>query len=496
MSKVGSPTQAELSPNSKEASFQEKENEDPNSMKLLQRELNDIAPQKYEIKSYLGRGSYGVVVAAEDASSSEKVAIKRIYPDVLRNPFLGTRVVREIKLLSHFNHPNIIGIRNLFVTKQQGKESVWMVMDIMDMDLQALLRSGQNISEQHVQFFMAQILSALECIHEAGVIHRDLTPANCLLDINCDLRICDFGLAREEDNFMTDYVVMRWYRAPELLMQLPNYNSAVDMWAAGCILAQMLHDGKPLFRGTSSLHQFESIIDVLGTPSDEVLHSLGASAAAKLACQKKKAPPVDLSTLFHLPDGATISAKCADLLKRLLAFNPKDRCTAKQAQRHSYMAHVGYRVDSRPPPFSFPVHHEFEIHEVMDQLRQIQAQKSWGHVEAPLERLCSSNLSTLSLSLRRPESCIDARTALMNWGSMREGRTRSVHNAHPPNPAAKTDTRLTADQIGDIAANHVDSFGSSGDEASTCKPHSLPSPESNVFCGIPTLQDRMAEPVS
>eukprot|EP00667_Euglena_gracilis_P006090 EG_transcript_6143 len=403
-------------------------------MRQLQRELDEIAHHRYDLKSYLGRGSYGVVVAAEDTTNNDKVAIKRIYPDVLRNPFLGTRVVREIKLLSHFSHPNIIGIRNLFCTTQKGKESVWMVMDVMDMDLQALLRSGQGITEQHVQFFMAQILSALECIHEAGVIHRDLTPANCLLDINCDLRICDFGLAREEDNFMTDYVVMRWYRAPELLMQLPNYNAAVDMWAAGCILAQMLHDGRPVFKGSSSLHQFETIIDVLGTPSEEVLNSLHASPAAKAVCRKRgSSAPKEFSSIFRLPDGAPVPPKCEDLLRRLIAFNPKDRPTARQAQRHPYMARVGYRVEYRPPPFFFPITHEFEIDEVMEQLKQIQVQKNWGNFEMPLERVCSSNLSSISLSLHRPESCreaVSARTALMNRGSMRNpARAKSYSKA-------------------------------------------------------------------
>jgi serine/threonine protein kinase len=464
---------AEENPDSPAA--QSKENDDPNSMKQLQLELNEIAKDKYEIKSYLGRGSYGVVVAAEDTGNSEKVAIKRIYPDVLRNPFLGTRVVREIKLLSHFNHPNIIGIRNLFCTVRQGKESVWMVMDVMDMDLQALMRSGQALSEQHVQFFMAQILSALECIHDAGVIHRDLTPANCLLDINCDLRICDFGLAREEDNFMTDYVVMRWYRAPELLMQLPTYNTSVDIWAAGCILAQMLHDGKPLFKGTSTLHQFEAIIDIIGTPSEEVINALDASPVAKAACRKRgRIAPTEFSKILKLPDGTPIGTKCCEFLQKLLAFHPKDRPAARQAQRHPYMARVGYRVDCKSSPFCFPLTHEFEIDEVMDQLKQIMSAKGWGNFEQPLERLCSSNLSSISLSLHRPTSHFDSRTALM--GSSRSINTRKPNASRPTTEVVEV--HPTAEG-GDLAAVNVPDPGGEGDR--------------EVFRGIPTLQDRLAK---
>jgi serine/threonine protein kinase len=352
------------------------------------------------------------------------------------------------------------------------------------------MRSGQGISEQHIQFFMAQILSALECIHEAGVIHRDLTPANCLLDINCDLRICDFGLAREEDNFMTDYVVMRWYRAPELLMQLPNYNTAVDIWAAGCILGQMLHDGKPPFKGSSSLHQFEAIIDLLGTPSDEVMNSLDASPAAKAACRKRgHIPPKPFTDVFHLPDNAPLPPKCADLLHKLLAFHPKERPTAKQAQRHSYMARVGYRVDYKPEPFCFPVTHEFEIDEVMDQLHKIQEQKSWGNFEVPLERLCSSNLSSISLSLNRFGSHYDSRTALMGRGSMRNPvRAKSYTNGTQLSRATSPDAPEPCPIV-----NAEDSMSDSDEEDN---PHLSASQDLTIFGGIPTLQDTLEEPAA
>ena len=103
---------------------------------------------------------------------------------------------------------------------------------------------------------MYQILRGLKYIHTSGIIHRDLKPRNLLVNSNCDLKICDFGLARsineshKTDN-LTDYVTTRWYRAPELLLKYTNYTPAIDMWSVGCIFAELLNR-KPLFLGTDS----------------------------------------------------------------------------------------------------------------------------------------------------------------------------------------------------------------------------------------------------
>ena len=110
----------------------------------------------------------------------------------------------------------------------------------------------------------------LKYIHSAGVIHRDLKPSNILIDDNCDLKICDFGLAREQDAQMTGYVATRYYRAPEIMLTWQNYNYAVDMWSVGCILAEMIL-GKVLFPGRNHVHQFILITELLGKPSEEVM---------------------------------------------------------------------------------------------------------------------------------------------------------------------------------------------------------------------------------
>lgn len=114
-----------------------------------------------------------------------------------------------------------------------------------------------------LQYFLYQILRGLKYIHSANVIHRDLKPSNLLLNANCDLKICDFGLARlsAENEFMTEYVVTRWYRAPELLLNSSDYTAAIDVWSVGCIYMELMNR-KPLFPGKDQMHQMRLLIEV------------------------------------------------------------------------------------------------------------------------------------------------------------------------------------------------------------------------------------------
>lgn len=125
--------------------------------------------------------------------------------------------------------------------------------ELMETDMHRVIRT-QDLSDDHCQYFIYQTLRALKAMHSANVLHRDLKPSNLLLNANCDLKVCDFGLARSaastDDNsgFMTEYVATRWYRAPEIMLTFKEYTKAIDVWSVGCILAEML-SGKPLFPG-------------------------------------------------------------------------------------------------------------------------------------------------------------------------------------------------------------------------------------------------------
>ena len=134
-------------------------------------------------------------------------------------------------------------------------EDLYIVSDLMDTDLYRIIYSKQELSLDHVQYFVYQILRGLKCLHSASVVHRDLKPSNLLLNSNCDLKICDFSLARrildrpdgeQAEQELTEYVVTRWYRAPEIMLACREYGTPVDLWSVGCIMAELL-ERKPLF---------------------------------------------------------------------------------------------------------------------------------------------------------------------------------------------------------------------------------------------------------
>jgi len=314
---------------------------------------------RYKLQRIIGSGSYGIVLEALDTKTNEKVAVKRVSPEIFQDSLLARRILREIKLLAHFDHENIIGLRNILMPHNEEFDMIYIVMDIMETDLKAILKSGQEITESHVQYFIYQILRGLDCIHKADVIHRDLTPSNILLNTNCDLKICDFGLAREEGKLeleLTDYVVMRWYRAPELVMEHKHYRSGVDVWACGCIMGEMFHRAKPVFPGKDRIHQLDVILEIVGTPADEDISKIGSQAAQKYIKRKPKQKGVDFSTYFQAPDGKPLTPDCINLLRRMLEFCPHKRITVHEALNHPYLAELHDphdEADCQPASFRF-----------------------------------------------------------------------------------------------------------------------------------------------
>jgi serine/threonine protein kinase len=227
----------------------------PNFLRWLQFRVSGSTfecPSVYQLVKPIGKGAYGIVCAAIDSRSNQQVAIKKI-GDIFANPLDARRTLREIQILRHVRgHSNIITLLDLFPPSCgiHDFRDVYMVYEIMDTDLHQIIRSPQPLSEEHIQFFVYQLLRGLKYLHTGGVVHRDLKPSNLLLNGNCELRICDFGLARAEVNqeLMAEYVVTRWYRAPELLLSCSDYGPPIDMWSVGCILAELL-GRKPLFPG-------------------------------------------------------------------------------------------------------------------------------------------------------------------------------------------------------------------------------------------------------
>ena len=124
---------------------------------------------------------------------------------------------------------------------------IYVISELMETDLAQIIKSSQSLTDDHIQFFLYQILRGLKYLHSCGILHRDLKPRNLLVNSNCDLKICDFGLARAniknlmtENAMLTDYIATRWYRAPEVVLSVKKYTAAIDVWSVGCILAELI----------------------------------------------------------------------------------------------------------------------------------------------------------------------------------------------------------------------------------------------------------------
>ncbi|XP_057312245.1 extracellular signal-regulated kinase 2-like isoform X1 [Hydractinia symbiolongicarpus] len=294
--------------------------------------------QKYEVKKRLGKGAYGIVWKAIDRKTGDVVAVKKIF-DAFRNQTDAQRTFREICFLQEFgNYDNVIKLLN--VVKADNDKDIYLVFEFMDTDLHNVIKKGSILKDVHKRYVMYQLFKAIKYIHSGNVIHRDLKPSNVLLDRECFIKICDFGLARSVqrltlehgDPTLTDYVATRWYRAPEILLASPKYTKGVDMWSMGCILGEMLL-GKPLFPGTSTLNQIERIMSVIPTPSRSDIDSIKSSYSTSLLDKTTMRSRRSLKDL--LPDAPSDGL---DLMMNLLQFNPDKRFSAEEALTHPYLA--------------------------------------------------------------------------------------------------------------------------------------------------------------
>ena len=414
--------------------------------------------ERYLPKKSIGIGAYGCVCEAVDLflqqqqpqpqqennddnnnnnnnNKGKRVAIKKL-SDIFQTRYEARRVFLEIEFMRRTNHRNVVGLVGLdaplqkmplprdtrrrrrkffggsdgYRTEEEEEEEeekeedfadIYLIMELMDTDLNQIIKSNQTLLRDHVIYFLYQTLLGLKHIHDCGILHRDLKPSNLLVNANCDLKICDFGLSRrakivdndeeidddtvmtpsssyermdaakyllqrtsscssfmpidnlaedvrkfaedeEEaksrgagqerpDGGMTEYVVTRWYRAPELLVSNSTYTEKIDVWSVGCILGEMLKR-QPLFPGSDYIKQLILIVNTLGTPCENDMAEVESLKARKFIKSLNDGAPIQkipFAAMFPQVDPLTI-----DLLEKMLEFNPKTRISVTEALYH------------------------------------------------------------------------------------------------------------------------------------------------------------------
>ncbi|XP_056626626.1 mitogen-activated protein kinase 7 [Triplophysa dalaica] len=340
---------------------QPSDNTTANNLALLKAHSMDVkfdVGDEYDIIETIGTGAYGVVSSARRRDNGQQVAIKKI-PNAFEVVTNAKRTLRELKILKHFKHDNIIAIKDILqpVIPHSAFKSVYVVLDLMESDLHQIIHSRQPLTPEHTRYFLYQLLRGLKYIHSANVIHRDLKPSNLLVNENCELKIGDFGMARglsaahsdESRSFMTEYVATRWYRAPELMLSLHHYSLAIDLWSVGCIFGEML-GRRQMFPGKNYVHQLQLILSVLGTPPESIIGTIRSERVRSYVRSLPSKAPEPFSVLYPQTEPAAL-----DLLGAMLRFDPRERISTCQALEHPYLTKY-HDPDDEPvcvPAFDF-----------------------------------------------------------------------------------------------------------------------------------------------
>ncbi|CAB1426633.1 unnamed protein product [Pleuronectes platessa] len=298
---------------------------------------------------------HNLTPSAYDVKTGLKIAVKK-----LSRPFQSIihakRTYRELRLLKHMKHENVIGLLDVFTpaTSLEEFSDVYLVTHLMGADLNNIVKC-QKLTDDHVQFLIYQILRGLKYIHSADIIHRDLKPSNLAVNEDCELKILDFGLARHTDDEMTGYVATRWYRAPEIMLNWMHYNMTVDIWSVGCIMAELL-TGRTLFPGTDHINQLQQIMRLTGTPPASLISRMPSHEARNYINSLPHMPKRNFADVFI---GANPLA--VDLLEKMLVLDTDKRITASEALAHPYFAQYH---DPDDEPEAEPYDQSFESREL------------------------------------------------------------------------------------------------------------------------------------
>lgn len=282
---------------------------------------------RYNVDRRVGDGTYGFVDLVTAKATGERFAVK-----IMKKKYFSWDEcvqLREIKSLKKMNHPNIVKLKEVI----RENDILHMVFEFMDANLYEMMKARKKmLPETDVRNITFQVMQGLSFVHKGGYFHRDLKPENILCNDGIKvIKIADFGLAREIRSRppYTDYVSTRWYRAPEVLLRSTNYNSPLDLWAIGAIMAE-LYTLRPLFPGQSEMDQIFKVVSVLGTPNDSIWpEGMRLASAMNFKFPQMVATPLKKLIPQASPQGI-------ELMAWLMAWNPSKRPSCSKTLRHAY----------------------------------------------------------------------------------------------------------------------------------------------------------------
>jgi cyclin-dependent kinase 12/13 len=314
----------------------------------------------------IGQGTYSNVYKARDTATGKIVALKKVRFDNLE-PESVRFMAREILILRRLHHPNVVKLEGLVTSRMSC--SLYLVFEYMEHDLAGLAASPDiSFTEPQVKCYMHQLLSGLEHCHNNGVLHRDIKGSNLLLDNNGMLKIADFGLASlfdpNKNQPMTSRVVTLWYRPPELLLGSTDYGVGVDLWSAGCILAELLA-GRPIMPGRTEVEQLHKIFKLCGSPTEEYWKKSKLPHATIFKPQQPYKRRIS-ETYKDFPQSAL------RLIETLLAIDPADRLTATSALRSDFFTTEPYACEPSSLP-AYPPSKEMDAKRRDEEARRLRA---------------------------------------------------------------------------------------------------------------------------
>ncbi len=294
---------------------------------------------KYEVLGVVGEGAYGIVYKCINKETKEIVAIKKFKES--EDEIVQKTMKRELTMLKKVSNKNIVEFKEAYL----HKKNLFLVFEFVDRNLLEVLEQYPNgLDPELIKYFVFQMIKACQYLHNKNIIHRDIKPENLLIDNKNNLKVCDFGFARDIElneynnnkEIMTDYVATRWYRAPELLITGGIYGPAVDYWAIGCIMGELV-DGNPLFPGDNEIDQVDCIQKILGNLPEYLIEMYYENPVYNQNELKMVDEPEGLESRY----GEKLSEDAIDFMKGLLELDYNKRLNKDNVFEHKYFK--GYK---------------------------------------------------------------------------------------------------------------------------------------------------------